>query len=85
MPGPDLLERFDPLTHAVGSWSLARARAGAWAAARLLWAVRDRPQAYRDCAQGLDRAVGLLSHALLAPRSTPLLQSSGSSTGAIWS
>jgi hypothetical protein len=67
MPGPDLLERFDPLTHAVGSWSLARARDGAWTAARLLWAVRDHPEAYDECAAGLDAAVGLLGHALLTP------------------
>ncbi|SEG73990.1 hypothetical protein SAMN05216223_109179 [Actinacidiphila yanglinensis] len=86
MPGPDLLERLDPLTHAVGSWSLARARDGAWAAARLLWAVRDRPEAYEECAAGLDAAVGLMARALLDPPG-PLgprpAQSSGSSTGAI--
>lgn len=31
MPGPDLLEIADPLTHLLGSWSLQRARDGAWA------------------------------------------------------
>ncbi|BBA95959.1 hypothetical protein RVR_1047 [Actinacidiphila reveromycinica] len=67
MPGPDLLERFDPLTHAVASWSLARARDGAWATARLLWALRDRGEAYADCAHGLDASVGAMACALLAP------------------
>lgn len=96
MPGPDLLERFDPLTHAAASWSLARARDGAWATTRLLWAIRDRPEAYEDCTRSLDTSVGLMAHALLAPfpalaprrtRPAPVpsgrRQSSGSSTGAI--
>ncbi|WP_329371696.1 DUF5995 family protein [Streptomyces sp. NBC_00669] len=67
MPGPDLLERLDPLTHAVASWSLARARDGAWATARLLWAIRDRQEAYEDCVRSLESSVGLMAHALLAP------------------
>jgi hypothetical protein len=88
MPGPDLLERLDPLTHAVASWSLARARDGAWAAARLLWAIRDRREAYQECARALDVSVGAMARAVLAPfpagaaRGLPA-QSSGSSTGAI--
>jgi hypothetical protein len=72
MPGPDLLERADPLTHLVGSWSLARARDGAWAAARLLWALRDRADAYEECADGLDTAVGLVGRVLLTPLGGPL-------------
>jgi hypothetical protein len=67
MPGPDLLERADPLTHLVGSWSLARARDCAWAAARLLWALRERPEAYQECADALDTAVALVGRALLTP------------------
>lgn len=43
MPGPDLLEIADPLTHLLGAWSLERARAGAWASARLLWSLRRSP------------------------------------------
>ncbi|WP_435179115.1 DUF5995 family protein [Actinacidiphila sp. bgisy145] len=88
MPGPDLLERLDPLTHAVASWSLARARDGAWAAARLLWAIRDRREAYEECARALDVSVGAMARAVLAPfpasvaRGLPA-QSSGSGTGAI--
>ncbi|WP_335975980.1 DUF5995 family protein [Streptomyces sp. CA2R106] len=88
MPGPDLLERLDPLTHAVASWSLARARDGAWAAARLLWAIRDRREAYEQCARALDVSVGAMARAVLAPfpasaaRGLPA-QSSGSGTGAI--
>ena len=67
MPGPDLLERSDPLTHRVGAWSLERARDAAWAAARLLWALRGRPTAYEECADGLDAAVALVGRSLLTP------------------
>jgi hypothetical protein len=67
MPGPDLLERFDPLTHAVGCWSLARARSGAWGAARVLWALRNHPEGYARCAAGLDRTTALAVRALLTP------------------
>lgn len=74
MPGPDLLEAADPLTHLVGSWSLARARDAAWAAARLLWALRaddtddtDDTDAYDECAERLDAGVGLISRLLLTP------------------
>ncbi|MBD0734532.1 DUF5995 family protein [Streptomyces sp. CBMA29] len=67
MPGPDLLELADPLTHVVGSWSLDRARDAAWAAARLLWALRDRPDAYEECVSRLDAGVGLVGRFLLTP------------------
>lgn len=43
MPGPDLLELADPLTHLLGSWSLERAREAAWSAALVLWRLRDVP------------------------------------------
>lgn len=48
MPGPDLLEVADPLTHLLGAWSLERARAGAWASARLLWSLRRSPISRRS-------------------------------------
>jgi hypothetical protein len=67
MPGPDLLERADPLTHLIGCWSLDRARDAAWCAARLLWALRAHPEAYAECATTLDSTVGLLGRALLTP------------------
>jgi hypothetical protein len=67
MPGPDLLERADPLTHLVGCWSLNRARDAAWCAARLLWTLRPHPEAYADCATALDTTVGVLGRALLTP------------------
>jgi len=67
MPGPDPLERCEPLSHRLGAWSLARARDGAWAAARLLWSLRERPAAFRECADTLDAAVALLGRALLTP------------------
>ncbi|WP_329180833.1 DUF5995 family protein [Streptomyces sp. NBC_01477] len=82
MPGPDLLEAADPLTHLVGSWSLARARDAAWAAARLLWALRGAHEAYDECVSHLDAAVGLVGRLLLTPTGGGR-QSSGSSTGAI--
>lgn len=67
MPGPDLLEAADPLTHLAGTWSLARARDAAWASARLLWMLRDEGEAYEECAARLDAAVGLVSRLLLTP------------------
>jgi hypothetical protein len=82
MPGPDLLEAADPLTHLVGSWSLARARDAAWAAARLLWALRGTDDAYDECVTRLDAGVGLVGKLLLTPTRAGR-QSSGSSTGAI--
>lgn len=82
MPGPDALEAAEPLTHLVGSWSLARARDAAWAAARLLWAVRGTDEAYDECVSRLDSAVGLVGRLLLTPVGGSR-QSSGSSTGAI--
>lgn len=67
MPGPDLLEAADPLTHLVGCWSLARARDAAWAATRLLWALRGSPAAYDECVSRLDAGVGLVTRLLLTP------------------
>ncbi|MGI5448657.1 DUF5995 family protein [Streptomyces sp. CA-243310] len=68
MPGPDLLEIADPLTHLVGSWSLERARAGAWSAARLLWTLRRVPELAEEFADSLDAGVGLVGRCLLTPR-----------------
>ncbi|MFG1806942.1 DUF5995 family protein [Streptomyces sp. NPDC049040] len=82
MPGPDLLEAADPLTHLVGSWSLARARDAAWSAARLLWALRGTEDAYGECVSRLDAGVGLIGRLLLTPVGGGC-QSSGSTTGAI--
>jgi hypothetical protein len=67
MPGPDLLELADPLTHLVGAWSLERARDAAWAAARGLWALRHLPELRDETAARLDAAVGLVSRCLLTP------------------
>ncbi|MFE0175556.1 DUF5995 family protein [Streptomyces sp. NPDC059002] len=67
MPGPDLLQVADPLTHLAGSWSLERARDGAWAAARTLWALRDLPGVAEEFGERLDGAVGLVGRILLTP------------------
>jgi hypothetical protein len=67
MPGPDLLEIADPLTHLVGSWSLERARDGAWSAARLLWGVRGIPGLAEEFTERLDTGVGLVGRCLLTP------------------
>ncbi|MGW0394486.1 DUF5995 family protein [Streptomyces sp. NPDC003042] len=67
MPGPDLLEIADPLTHLIGSWSLERARAGAWAAARLLWTLRRSPELAEEFRESLDAGVGLVGRCLLTP------------------
>ncbi|MGW0704790.1 DUF5995 family protein [Streptomyces sp. NPDC002643] len=67
MPGPDLLQIADPLTHLLGSWSLERAREAAWSAARALWALRELPDLAEEFADRLDAAVGLASRMLLTP------------------
>jgi hypothetical protein len=67
MPGPDLLQIADPLTHLLGSWSLERARDAAWTAARALWALRHVPDVAEEFAQRLDAAVGLAGRMLLTP------------------
>ncbi|MFF8954920.1 DUF5995 family protein [Streptomyces sp. NPDC014894] len=67
MPGPDVLELADPLTHLAGAWSLDRARDGAWSAARLLWRIRDLPQLAEEFAERLDAGAGLVGRCLLTP------------------
>ncbi|MFF3555096.1 DUF5995 family protein [Streptomyces tsukubensis] len=67
MPGPDLLEVADPLTHLVGVWSLERARDAAWSAAGLLWGVRELPRLAGEFTERLDTGVGLVSRCLLTP------------------
>ncbi|OEJ31106.1 DUF5995 family protein [Streptomyces subrutilus] len=67
MPGPDLLEIADPLTHLLGSWSLERARSGAWASARLLWTLRRSPDLAEEFRESLDAGVGLVGRCLLTP------------------
>ncbi|MBV6695735.1 hypothetical protein KV557_01180 [Kitasatospora aureofaciens] len=67
LPGPDLLERAEPLTHLLGAWSVDAAREAAWAAVRALWELRRVPCAAHAFAAALDGSVGLLGHALLLP------------------
>jgi hypothetical protein len=67
MPGPDLLQIADPLTHLVGSWSLERARDATWAAARALWALRRFEDVAEEFTERLDAAVGLAGRMLLTP------------------
>jgi hypothetical protein len=67
MPGPDLLQVADPLTHLLGAWSLERAREAAWAAARALWALRDLPEVGEEFARRLDAVVGFANRILLTP------------------
>lgn len=67
MPGPDLLEIADPLTHLLGAWSLDRARDGAWSAARLLWGLRTLPELADEFTERLDTGVGLVGRCLLTP------------------
>ncbi|MEU9285171.1 DUF5995 family protein [Streptomyces sp. NPDC048275] len=76
MPGPDLLQIADPLTHLLGSWSLERARDATWSAARALWALRGLPELAQEFGDGLDAAVGLAGRILL----TPLRDRSGHTT-----
>ncbi|MEU7562836.1 DUF5995 family protein [Streptomyces eurythermus] len=67
MPGPDLLQLADPLTHLLGSWSLERARDAAWAAARALWALRHCTGIAEEFTERLDAAVGFAGRMLLTP------------------
>ncbi|WP_405579269.1 DUF5995 family protein [Streptomyces sp. NBC_01092] len=67
MPGPDLLQIADPLTHLLGSWSLERARDATWSAARTLWALRRLPDVAEEFTERLDAAVGLAGRMLLTP------------------
>ncbi|MFG2942753.1 DUF5995 family protein [Streptomyces sp. NPDC048282] len=67
MPGPDLLQIADPLTHLLGSWSLERARDATWSAARALWALRRFDDLVEEFAERLDAAVGLAGRMLLTP------------------
>ncbi|MDQ0938228.1 DUF5995 family protein [Streptomyces turgidiscabies] len=67
MPGPDLLQIADPLTHLLGAWSMERARAATWSAARALWALRRLPDLAEEFTDRLDAAVGFASRMLLTP------------------
>ncbi|MCX5039009.1 DUF5995 family protein [Streptomyces coelicoflavus] len=67
MPGPDLLQIADPLTHLLGSWSLERAREATWASARALWALRRLPDVAGEFTDRLDAAVGFAGRMLLTP------------------
>ncbi|MGW0844796.1 DUF5995 family protein [Streptomyces sp. NPDC002787] len=67
MPGPDLLQIADPLTHLLGAWSLERAREATWSAARALWALRELPDLAEEFGHRLDAAVGLAGRMLLTP------------------
>lgn len=67
MPGPDLFQIADPLTHLLGSWSLERARDATWAAARALWALRHCAEVAEEFTERLDAAVGFAGRMLLTP------------------
>ncbi|MCQ8831880.1 DUF5995 family protein [Streptomyces samsunensis] len=67
MPGPDLLDVADPLTHLMGSWSLEKAREAAWAAFRALWGLRGLPELAAEFAERVDTTVGLVGRFLLTP------------------
>ncbi|SEM44452.1 DUF5995 family protein [Streptacidiphilus jiangxiensis] len=64
---PPELDVTDPLLHLLGSWSIEAARDAAWASARMLWELRDRPDAYAAAAATLDRTTGMTSRCLLTP------------------
>jgi hypothetical protein len=67
MPGPDVLDVADPLTHLAGSWSLERARDAAWAASRVLWGLRHSDELCGEFTKRLDEGVGLVGRFLLTP------------------
>lgn len=67
MPGPDLLQVADPLTHLAGSWSLERAREASWSAARVLWRLRGLPLLAEEFTERMDAGTGLVGRCLLTP------------------
>ncbi|MER5481256.1 DUF5995 family protein [Streptomyces sp. NPDC002734] len=67
MPGPDLFQVADPLTHLAGAWSLERARDTTWSMARALWALRRTPELAEEFTGRLDAAVGVVGRMLLTP------------------
>ncbi|MEV0218942.1 DUF5995 family protein [Streptomyces sp. NPDC050704] len=67
MPGPDLFQIADPLTHLLGAWSLERARDAAWSAARAVWALRELPDLAEEFVERLDTGLGLVGRCLLTP------------------
>lgn len=67
MPGPDLLDVGDPLTHLVSAWSLEKARAGAWGTFRALWGLRRLPGLAEEFTERLDAGVGMVGRCLLTP------------------
>jgi hypothetical protein len=67
MPGPDVLDVADPLTHLVGSWSLDKARDAAWATFRTLWGLRALPELTEEFVERVDAGVGLVGRFLLTP------------------
>ncbi|MFD9498315.1 DUF5995 family protein [Streptomyces sp. NPDC060035] len=67
MPGPDLLEVADPLTHLAGSWSLERAREASWSVARMLWRLRGVPLLAEEFRARTDAGIGLVGRILLTP------------------
>ncbi|MFJ3664197.1 DUF5995 family protein [Streptomyces sp. NPDC090119] len=67
MPGPDLLQIADPITHLLGAWSLERARDATWSAARVLWALRRCGDVAEEFTTRLDAAVGFAGRMLLTP------------------
>ncbi|MFG3053148.1 DUF5995 family protein [Kitasatospora sp. NPDC048239] len=71
MPGPDVLELAEPLTHLLGAWTVDAARDAAWASALALRALHGVPLASRALTAALDGSVGLLGRALLTPLGLP--------------
>ncbi|MFC7221087.1 DUF5995 family protein [Streptomyces polyrhachis] len=71
MPGPDLLDVADPLTHLLGAWSLEKGRDAAWATSCALWPLRELPGVYGEFTRRLDQSVGLVGRCLLTPLRVP--------------
>ncbi|AXK33340.1 hypothetical protein DVA86_12420 [Streptomyces armeniacus] len=67
LPGPDVLDVTDPLTHLAGSWSLEMARDSAWAGFRALWGLRGHPELAAELAERLGANVGMAGRCLLTP------------------
>lgn len=59
--------RFEPVTHLVCSWDIAKARDAAWLTANTLWQLRSLNPFFDAFAETLSSTVGMGSRLLLTP------------------
>jgi hypothetical protein len=67
-----IVHRVGRIDDVVAMWDVGRARDGAWANGRALWALRDDPELSDAFLLALDRTTGLAGRGLLLPADTAL-------------